>query len=65
FYIYELVDKRRVPAVLIEYKVLYKLPLAEIITRLSREIRPTKDIINKNSNKLKFLSKSLLATIVT
>ncbi|KAG9229343.1 hypothetical protein BJ875DRAFT_387556, partial [Amylocarpus encephaloides] len=49
----------------IEYKVLYKLSLTKIIARLSKEIRPAKDIINKNSDKLEFLSKLLLATIVT
>ncbi|KAG9232118.1 hypothetical protein BJ875DRAFT_515281 [Amylocarpus encephaloides] len=65
FCIYEFAEGRRVPAVLIEYKAPHKLPLAEIIARLSREIRPAEDIINKDGDELEFLSKSLLTTVVT
>jgi tRNA A-37 threonylcarbamoyl transferase component Bud32 len=54
-----------VPAVLIEYKAPHKLPLAEIIAGLSGEIRPAEDVINKDGDELEFLSKSLLAAVIT
>jgi hypothetical protein len=51
--------------VLIEYKAPHKLPLAEIIAGLRGEIRPAEEIINKEGDDLEFLSKSLVAVVVT
>jgi tRNA A-37 threonylcarbamoyl transferase component Bud32 len=65
FCIYELANGQRVPVVLVEYKAPHKLPLAEIIAGLSGEIRPAEDVINKEGDDLKFLSKSLLAAVIT
>lgn len=65
FYIYELAKGQRVPAILIEYKAPHKLPLPEIIAGLRGEIRPAEDVINKEGDNLEFLSKSLLAAVIT
>lgn len=53
------------PVVLIKYKAPHKFPLAEIIAGLSREIWPAKAVIKKNSDVPEFLSKLLLAAVVT
>ncbi|KAG9229511.1 hypothetical protein BJ875DRAFT_507895 [Amylocarpus encephaloides] len=65
FCIYELADGRRVPVVLVEYKAPHKLPLVEIIAGLRGEIRPAEEVINKESDDLDFLAKSLLAAVIT
>ncbi|KAG9228961.1 hypothetical protein BJ875DRAFT_489361 [Amylocarpus encephaloides] len=65
FCIYELADGQRVPVVLIEYKAPHKLPLAEIVVGLRGVIRPAEEVINKEGDDLEFLSKSLVAAVVT
>ncbi|KAH6696536.1 hypothetical protein BKA61DRAFT_623125 [Leptodontidium sp. MPI-SDFR-AT-0119] len=65
FCIYELANGQRVPVVLVEYKAPHKLPLAEIIAGLTGEIRPAEEVINKDGEDLEFLSKSLLAAVIT
>ncbi|KAL5312830.1 hypothetical protein ACEPPN_019256 [Leptodophora sp. 'Broadleaf-Isolate-01'] len=65
FCVYELSDGQRAPVVLIEYKAPHKFPLAEIIIRFKGEIRLAKEIINKEGNDVEFLSKSLVAAVVT
>ncbi|KAH9203516.1 hypothetical protein DL95DRAFT_399263 [Leptodontidium sp. 2 PMI_412] len=65
FCIYELSDGQRAPVVLIEYKAPHKFPLAEIIAGFKGEIRPAEEIINKEGDDVEFLSKSLVAAVVT
>ncbi|OBT39281.1 hypothetical protein VE00_10595 [Pseudogymnoascus sp. WSF 3629] len=49
----------------IEYKAPHKFPLAQIIAGLNGEIRPGEEIINQEGDDFEFLSKSLVATVVT
>lgn len=65
FCIYEMLDGRRIPVVSIEYKPPHKLPLAEIAAGLRGEIRPAEEVINKEGDSFEFLSKSLIAAVIT
>jgi hypothetical protein len=65
FCIYQLSDGQRVPVVSIEYKPPHKLPLAQIIAGLKGEIRPAEEVINKEGDDFDFLSKSLVAAVIT
>jgi tRNA A-37 threonylcarbamoyl transferase component Bud32 len=65
FCIYQLSDGQRVPVVSIEYKPPHKLPLTQIIAGLKGEIRPAEEVINKEGNDFDFLSKSLVAAVIT
>jgi hypothetical protein len=65
FCIYQLSDGRQAPVVSIEYKAPHKFPLDEIIAGLVGEIRPAEEIINKEGDDFKFLSKSLAAAVIT
>lgn len=65
FCIYELADGQRVPVVLVEYKAPHKLPLSEIITGLRGEIRPAEEVINREGDDIAFISKSLVAAVIT
>lgn len=65
FCIYQQTSGQRVPVVLVEYKAPHKLPLNEIVAGLKGEIHPAQEIINKESNSAEFLSKSLLAAVIT
>ncbi|KFY50343.1 hypothetical protein V495_00302 [Pseudogymnoascus sp. VKM F-4514 (FW-929)] len=53
------------PVVSIEYKAPHKFPLAQIIAGLNGEIRPGDEIINKEGDDFEFLSKSLVAAVIT
>jgi hypothetical protein len=65
FCITEQADGQMVPAVSIEYKAPHKFPLAQIIAGLNGEIRPGDEIINKEGDDFDFLSKSLVAAVIT
>ncbi|KAK1722201.1 hypothetical protein BDP67DRAFT_389646, partial [Colletotrichum lupini] len=53
------------PALVIKYKVLYKLRRNEVITSLDLEIKPERDVINKDSKGFRFILKSLVTAIIT
>jgi len=65
FCIYQLSDGQRVLVISIEYKPPHKLPLAQIIAGLKGEIRPAEEVINKEGDDFDFLSKSLVAAVIT
>ncbi|KFY03461.1 hypothetical protein V490_00180, partial [Pseudogymnoascus sp. VKM F-3557] len=65
FCITEQSDGQMVPVVSIEYKAPHKFPLAQIIAGLNGEIRPGDEIINKEGDDFDFLSKSLVAAVIT
>ncbi|KAI9746369.1 MAG: hypothetical protein M1818_000081 [Claussenomyces sp. TS43310] len=65
FCIYEMSDGQRIPVVSIEYKPPHKLPLAQIVAGLRGEIHPAEEVINQDGDDFVFLSKSLLAAVVT
>ncbi|KAL5351074.1 hypothetical protein ACLOAV_004649 [Pseudogymnoascus australis] len=65
FCITEQADGQMVPVVSIEYKAPHKFPLAQIIAGLNGEIRPGDEIINKEGDDFDFLSKSLVAAVIT
>ncbi|KFY26001.1 hypothetical protein V491_01494 [Pseudogymnoascus sp. VKM F-3775] len=65
FCIMEQTNGQTVPFVSIEYKAPHKFPLAQIIAGLSGEIRPSEEIINKEGDDFEFLSKSLVAAVIT
>ncbi|KAL5349529.1 hypothetical protein ACLOAV_005824 [Pseudogymnoascus australis] len=58
-------DGQMVPVVSIEYKAPHKFPLAQIIAGLNGEIRPGDEIINKVGDDFDFLSKTLVAAVIT
>ncbi|KFY96895.1 hypothetical protein V498_02406 [Pseudogymnoascus sp. VKM F-4517 (FW-2822)] len=58
-------DGQMVPVVSIEYKAPHKFPLAQIIAGLNGEIRPGDEIINKEGDDFDFLSKTLVAAVIT
>ncbi|UQC76815.1 uncharacterized protein CLUP02_18330, partial [Colletotrichum lupini] len=53
------------PALVIKYKVLYKLRRNEVITDLKLKIKPERNIINKNSKGFRFTLRSLIIIIAT
>ncbi|KFY28408.1 hypothetical protein V491_00477 [Pseudogymnoascus sp. VKM F-3775] len=53
------------PIVSIEYKAPHKFPLAQIIAGLNGEIRPRDEIIHKEGDDFDFLSKTLVAAVIT
>ncbi|KAK1484785.1 hypothetical protein CCUS01_15437, partial [Colletotrichum cuscutae] len=53
------------PALAIKYKILYKLRRNEVVTSLELEIRPGRNVINKNSKGFRFTLRSLVTTIIT
>ncbi|OBT59278.1 hypothetical protein VE04_00367 [Pseudogymnoascus sp. 24MN13] len=65
FCITEQSDGQMVPVVSIEYKAPHKFPLAQIIAGLNGEIRPGDEIINKEGDDFDFLSKTLVAAVIT
>ncbi|KAK1657518.1 hypothetical protein BDP55DRAFT_567084 [Colletotrichum godetiae] len=65
FCIYRTSDGRNVPAVAIEYKAPHKLRCDEVVTGLESEIRPERDVINKDGEGFTFASRSLAAAVVT
>ncbi|ESZ89591.1 metalloprotease m41 ftsh [Sclerotinia borealis F-4128] len=65
FCIYNRADGKRAPVVLIEYKAPHKLPLADIVTGLKGVIQPATEIINKESDDCDFMSKTLIAAVIT
>ncbi|OBT85169.1 hypothetical protein VE02_05617 [Pseudogymnoascus sp. 03VT05] len=58
-------DGQMVPVVSIEYKAPHKFPLAQIVAGLNGEIRPGDEIINKEGDDFDFLSKTLVAAVIT
>ncbi|OBT67062.1 hypothetical protein VE03_04400 [Pseudogymnoascus sp. 23342-1-I1] len=58
-------DGRTIPIASIEYKAPHKFPLAQIIARLNGEIRPGDEIIHKEGDDFDFLSKTLVAAVIT
>ncbi|KAF6786585.1 hypothetical protein CSOJ01_15399 [Colletotrichum sojae] len=65
FCIYRTSDGRKIPALAIEYKAPHKLGRNEVVTGLVSEIRPERDVINKNGEGFAFASKALAAAVVT
>uniref|UniRef100_L2G987 Serine threonine protein kinase n=1 Tax=Colletotrichum fructicola (strain Nara gc5) TaxID=1213859 RepID=L2G987_COLFN len=65
FCIYRTSDGRNVPALAIEYKAPHKLRRDEVVTGLESEIRPERDVINKDGEGFAFASRSLVAAVVT
>ncbi|KAK1656902.1 hypothetical protein BDP55DRAFT_568421 [Colletotrichum godetiae] len=65
FCIYRTSDGRNIPAVAIEYKAPHKLRRDEVVTGLESEIRPERDVINKDGEGFAFASRSLVAAVVT
>lgn len=65
FCIYCTSDSRNIPAVAIEYKAPYKLRRDEVVTGLESEIRPERDVINKDGEGFVFASRSLVAAVIT
>ncbi|UQC75216.1 uncharacterized protein CLUP02_01869, partial [Colletotrichum lupini] len=53
------------PALVIKYKVLYKLRRNKVVTGLELEIKPERNIINKNNKKFRFILRSLVIIIIT
>ncbi|KAK1492271.1 hypothetical protein CCUS01_14053, partial [Colletotrichum cuscutae] len=53
------------PALAIKYKVLYKLRRDKVVTGLELEIRPERNVINKDGKGFRFMLRSLITTIVT
>ena len=65
FCIYQVDGCRDVPAVAIEYKAPHKLTREEVLAGLVGEIRPAEDVINKDGEGFEFLSRRLLAAVIT
>ncbi|KAH0430366.1 serine threonine protein kinase [Colletotrichum camelliae] len=65
FCIYRTSDGRNIPAVAIEYKAPHKLRRDEVATGLESEIRPERDVINKDGEGFMFASRSLVAAVIT
>jgi len=53
------------PIVAVEYKAPHKLTIKEIPTGLTGEIRPERDVIDKNEDSFAFRCKNLLAAVIT
>ncbi|UQC82549.1 uncharacterized protein CLUP02_08037, partial [Colletotrichum lupini] len=53
------------PALVIKYKVLYKLRRNEVITNLKLKIRPERDVITKDNKGFRFILKLLTTIIIT
>ena len=58
-------DGTSFPVASIEYKPAQKLPLSQIIASLKEKIRPAEEVINKESDDLDFLSRSLVVAVIT
>ncbi|KAK5146187.1 hypothetical protein LTR04_001103 [Oleoguttula sp. CCFEE 6159] len=65
FCIYKQSDGKGVPVVAIEYKAPHKLTVEEIVAGLASEIHPAKDVINQEGDDFIFLSRSLMAAVIT
>lgn len=65
FCIYRQTGGQNIPVVVIEYKPPHKLPLQQVSLGLRGEIRPDRDVIGQEGKTPGFLSKSLLAAVVT
>ena len=58
-------DNKAVPIVAIEYKAPHKVTSEEVIVGLASEIVPARDVINQEGDDFTFLSKSLMAAVIT
>ncbi|KAI1314016.1 hypothetical protein F5Y03DRAFT_380867 [Xylaria venustula] len=65
FCIYRRSDGRNVPALAVEYKAPHKLTRDQVVTGLQGEIRPERDVINKDGEGFAFASTWLLAAVIT
>ncbi|CRK44215.1 hypothetical protein BN1723_000901 [Verticillium longisporum] len=65
FCIYRTSDGRNIPALAIEYKAPHKLSMDTVVAGLESEIRPERDVINKDGEGFEFASKSLAAAVIT
>ncbi|KAI1765262.1 hypothetical protein GGR53DRAFT_465612 [Hypoxylon sp. FL1150] len=65
FCIYRTSDGPNVPALAIEYKAPHKLTRDEVVTGLSSEIQPERDVINRDGEDFAFASRSLVAAVIT
>ncbi|KAL1845632.1 hypothetical protein Daus18300_014487 [Diaporthe australafricana] len=65
FCIYRTSDGANVPTTAIEYKAPHKLSQDEVVTGLSSEVWPARDVINKEGEGFVFASKALAAAVIT
>ncbi|OAQ57692.2 serine threonine protein kinase [Pochonia chlamydosporia 170] len=65
FCIYRTSEGKNVPTIAIEYKAPHKLSVDEIVTGLDSEIRPERDVINKDGQGFTFNARALTAAVVT
>ena len=65
FCIYVMADGSKIPVISIEYKPPHKVPLIQIIAGLQGEIHPAQEVIDKEGDDFDFLSKSLVAAVIT
>ncbi|KAH8878691.1 hypothetical protein GQ53DRAFT_756531 [Thozetella sp. PMI_491] len=65
FCIYRTSNGANIPATAIEYKAPHKLSQDEVVTGLASEIRPERDVINRDGEGFAFASKALAAAVVT
>ncbi|OAX80549.1 hypothetical protein ACJ72_05120, partial [Emergomyces africanus] len=65
FCIYRQDDNEPIPALAIEYKAPHKLTQDEIKDGLIQDIRPAKDVIDKDLDTPDFYSKRLVAAVIT
>ncbi|EFW22030.1 hypothetical protein D8B26_002124 [Coccidioides posadasii str. Silveira] len=65
FCVYRRGDDGDVPAIAIEYKAPHKLTCDEIMTGLSGEIQPARDVIDKEENTTEFYSRRLVTVVIT
>ncbi|KAI1954180.1 hypothetical protein LOZ12_004231 [Ophidiomyces ophidiicola] len=65
FCVYRRGAEGNIPAIAIEYKAPHKLTCDEIITGLSGEIQPARDVIGKEENTSEFYSMRLVTVVIT
>ena len=65
FCIYKILNGANVTKSCIEYKAPHKLTQAEVTEGLTSEIRPDRDVINKDSSSFRSASRRLVAAVIT
>jgi hypothetical protein len=65
FCIYQTVEGQNIPVLAIEYKAPHKLGVEELVTGLTSEIQPERDVINQDGQGFAFTSRALATAIVT
>ncbi|KAG5978277.1 hypothetical protein E4U55_006302 [Claviceps digitariae] len=65
FCVYRTSDDKALPIVAIEYKPPHKLTLDELMTGLSAEVQPDRDVINQEGEASEFAARRLATAVVT